>query len=243
MMWHNDFRLKIKNKGEKVRDIIKYFLLFGWLWNWQEFKYFERPLKVLAIAVNLIAAAFAVALIVFLLTNPFSLNQVSPVTTVTVPAVDTDLATFSRIDEKTIYLNGHYYVCIDCNTAPVTTVPTTAAVPTILPTATVTPVVLDGLFPETKIINGSSEGKKTVLIIAVPNKGQFTLPIYCGDNSAKVKSLMAYLTKYGPSIVDGKITFTLDIYQNTIISIIYRWQRPDGISEYDTWSCGEKISS
>lgn len=203
-----------------MREIAKYFLLFGWLWDWQEFKYFDTSLKILAIVVNLIVAALVVALIAFLLTNPFSVNQVSPVVTV--------------------------YVYKDSNTASATTVPTTTVAPTILPTVmvtpTATPVVLDGLFPETKIINGSSEGKKTVLIVVIPNKGQFTLPIFCGDNPAKVKSLMDYLTKHGQSIKDGTITFTLDIYQGTIISIVYRSQKPDGISEYDIWSCAEKIS-
>lgn len=219
-----------------MRDIIKYFILFGWLWDWKEFKYVDTPLKILAIVINLIIAV-AVILILVLFAGLLFANQASPLMA---PTPNADEAICRWVGDSSVYLNGHNYACTDCDTAPITTTATVTATPTVLPMAT--PIVLDGLFPETKIINSYTEGEKTVLIIAIPNKDLFTLPILCGNNPAKVKSLMTYLIKYGPSIVDGKITFTLDIYQNAIGRITYRWQRPDGISEYDSWGCGEQIS-
>lgn len=240
---------------DNVWPILKYLVLFGWLWSPNDFRYIPSTiLKVFFIAGNLLIVG---ALILALGNLPLFTNSMA---TSPIKNNNDQPQTIVKIDERTYRIGDHLFACTDCDVITLPPAPTIQAfspAPTSSPMVTLAPVITVVQAPTPTPANSlTKDYYKNVHIAPTTfrnNDGTWALTVTaeelgpkainakttCSDKDPnwadRLNLLSAYLTKHQ----NDSLILVVDF--GDITTIDYVSQKSDGSYTHDIWSCATLI--
>lgn len=217
---------------DTVWPLVKYGLLFGWIWDYNEFKWAERWVKALLIGVNILC-------LVLLLLGLLSLAGISQN-----PSQQSVFAVTPS------YLKKYTPVAVQATFTPETTpafFPSpTLTMATLTPIASPTPNLKPGaIYSDVEIYDWYFGKNDSVIVqVKIPEKGSFNLRTFCPDNKDRQTKLVAYLKRLLSERTEKPLKFYLVLaYESFEIEMIDLVSlQPDGkLLKHDFWGCTDPI--